>query len=200
MQSFSSLLHHASRSLAHHLDRLHSTLNELRERLREAVVQAIGQSASGAVRDAVHLVLEGLTAPSLRRQAPSWSRPLHRPAMFAGDDLDLDDQRLEPDSGGWYDEEDIDDEPRQRQQAIQPQGENTSRWRHALAIGCGSVAWSLRREARRFSTLTSIGVGLASAVTAYVLGPGLIASAMSLLALSETMQAGTGVFALSGRF
>jgi hypothetical protein len=72
-----------------------------------------------------------------------------------------------------------------------------SRWRQALAIGCSAAAWHLRRQVNRVSSLATFGLGLASAVGAYVIGPALIVSALSLTAFTESMRAG-GALSLSG--
>src|SRR5688500_7836243 len=45
--------------LSAHLDRLRSTLEALRERLRAAVAGAVGDSVAGLVRDAIQAVLAG---------------------------------------------------------------------------------------------------------------------------------------------
>ncbi|HYT95215.1 MAG TPA: hypothetical protein VEL76_41240, partial [Gemmataceae bacterium] len=63
-----------------HLDRLHSNLLDLDERLRDAVAQAIGQAAAGVVRQVVMSLLgPGDNGPLLLRASPrpgNPSRPL----------------------------------------------------------------------------------------------------------------------------
>ena len=49
-----------ARLLAGHVGRLRDTLELLRERLREVVARAVGQSAAGAAQDAVHSLLTGV--------------------------------------------------------------------------------------------------------------------------------------------
>jgi hypothetical protein len=201
VRSFPSLIGKAGQSVIKHLDRLRATLDELREHLREAVVQAVGHSVAGAVRDAVHAALEALAARPPERFSSAWSRDAsHWPgshALFAEDDLDAADRcdELERDAG--YAEDDLDDEPQQKPQTAPPEESSASRWRHALAIGCGTVAWYLRRQASRFSALATVGVGMATTAAAYVVGPGLIASALSLSGITETMKAGVALLARS---
>ena len=60
MPNVTSLFHRAGQTLGRHLDRLRSTFDELRDRVRDAAVQAIGQSVAGAVRDSLRAFLEGV--------------------------------------------------------------------------------------------------------------------------------------------
>jgi hypothetical protein len=195
-----SLFLRAGQTLGRHLDRLRDTFDELRDRVRDAAVQAIGRSVAGAVRDSLRAFLEGIatrppeTPSSWPRSLSSWQQP---DGLF-NDQSDPDDHRYQRDQRGWYDHDDLDDEPPPRPPQTEPAEEpRPSRWRQALAIGCSAVAWQLRRQADRVSNLTTIGVGLASALSAYVIGPALIVSALSLVAFTESMRA-AGALSLFG--
>ena len=70
------------------------------------------------------------------------------------------------------------------------------RWGLALAVGCQAAAWWLRRKTGRLAALTAAGVGLASALVAYVAAPalaaaaGLAGSALTLAAMSDAARCG----------
>lgn len=181
MRSIPSFLLHARQSLAHHLDRLRSHFDGLRHQVRDAVVQAIGQSVDGAVRDTVRATLEGLSSPRAGPTSRCWWP--HRPdALFETDDLDGDDQR----DGGWHDHEDLDDEPRESAETEPPDESRPTRRREALAFGCNVAAWHLRRRFGRVGAIASFLFGLASAVVVYAVGPGVVSSALSLAAVMDT--------------
>ena len=108
---------------------------------------------------------------------------------------------------GWYDErddgdywprpapydrdpDDYDDEPAPR--ASQGEGsELWARWRLVLALACQAAAWWLRRQVTRYPVGAALGVGLTSALAAYLGGPlvaagaGLGGSALGLAWLAE---------------
>jgi hypothetical protein len=199
MPNVTLLFHRAGQSLGRHLDRLRHTFDELRDRVRDAAVQAIGQSIAGAVRDSIRAFLEGaatrpLEVPPWSRSPPSWQQD---DGLF-NDQLDAADHRYEQDHRDWHDHDDLDDEPPPRPAQTQPAEQpHPSRWRQAFAIGCSAAAWHLRRQAPRISTVTTVGIGLASAVTAYVCGPAVIVSALSLVAFTESMRA-AGALSLFG--
>jgi hypothetical protein len=178
----------AARVLSGHIDRLRDTLGE---RLRAAIAQAIGGTVAGAVQDAVYLLLE---APDETPSRSPHDRSL-RPAWRGQEDEDWP----------WHEDRDAqdDDAPQEAidaSAAVQAQGRR-GRWGAALAVGCQAAAWWLRREAGRFVGLKAVGVGLLSALTAYVAGPVVVAglclahSALSLQALagSRTPSAGSPV-------
>jgi hypothetical protein len=148
MRSVPSFLHDAGDSVGSHLDRLRDTLDELRQRLRDAVVHAVGQSLAGVVRDSLRAFFEGLAA-SRREAAPPWHSERWRQPddpLYA-DELAADDRRYAAEDDGWYDNDTYEDEPRQPSEAAPPEEEpRQSRWRQALAIGCSAAAWHLRRQ------------------------------------------------------
>ncbi len=194
-----------ARILAGHVGRLHDTLEILRERLREAVARAVGQAAAGAAQDAVQSLLAESAAQRIPPDDPYYPRPS---------------------SAGWYDpdrrrspswDDDSDDPYRRRQDdeyeerpsdggdSPAPSPSAGRRWGLALAVGCQATAWWLRREAGRFTTLKALGVGLASALAAYVAGPalwagaGLAGSALALAALSDAARSGAAALFGIGR-
>jgi hypothetical protein len=170
----------AARVLSGHIDRLRDTLGALGERLRAAIAQAIGGTVAGAVQDAVYLLLEVPDEPHSR---PSHDRSL-RPAWRGPEDEDWP----------WYeDAHDGDEDPPREATTASGTAEapaGRGRWSAALTVGCQAAAWWLRREAGRFAGLKAVGVGLLSALTAYVAGPVVVAglclahSALSLQALA----------------
>jgi hypothetical protein len=189
----------ARRSLAAHLDRLRGALEGLRDRLHDAVAQAVGDAGAGVLADAVHDVLgdgqgrlpedDDPERPWSRRAAPLWREPEGRGR--ADDDRDpwLDDRRDHDESL------DPPDEP----EAERPRG---SRWCLALAVGCQATAWWLRRQTGRPQVLRALAVGLVCGVTAYLGGPlavagaALAGSGLRLADLTQHLQA--GVRALTG--
>jgi hypothetical protein len=201
MNSVRSLFLRAGHSLGRHLDRLRCTFDELRDRVRDAAVQAIGQCVAGAVRDSLRAFLEGAaTRPpeipaSWPPSLPSWQQ---NDALF-NDPLDADDPRYEPQQRGWHAHDELDDQPSPPQPQTEPAEElRPSRWRQALAIGCSAAAWQLRRHFSHDNGMTTFGIGVLSAVGAYVIGPALIVSALSLVTFTETIRA-AGAMSLFGR-
>jgi hypothetical protein len=178
----------AARVLSGHIDRLRDTLGALGERLRAAIAQAIGGTVAGAVQDAVYLLLE---IPDESSSRPSHDRSL-RPAWRGTED----------EGWPWHEDRDDRDDDTPREEiygsgtAAVPAGRG--RWGAALAVGCQAAAWWLRREAGRFAGLKAVGVGLLSALTAYVAGPVVVAglclahSALSLQALAGSRPSPPG--------
>jgi hypothetical protein len=187
-------IRHLRRALAERLERLSQTLQELIERVHEAVAQAIGQAVSAAVRDAILAVLRAATSrlgsPSLLRLPPrcfrsSWSEDCNSSAS--------DRPNPDPSAGWWTEDEPEDDEVDQPQtRGLEPP---PSRWRCALALGCRTSAWLLRRWPGRRPLLAAVGVGAACAVVAYVFGAGLTHATLCWGALVSAL--GSGVCVLS---
>jgi hypothetical protein len=181
-----SCLGATSRWLGRHLGRLNRALSSLGDRLREAV-SAVGSSVDGAIREAVHGLLDGLASPPPLRpprrgapsaQAPLWDRsdeygaPPERPYGEP-----WQDEPYEPSHRDWE----------EREPAVEPEpAPRPCRWPAALAAGLQAAAWWLRRAARP-TLLTATGVGLLAALTAWAWGPlalaGLAGSALALAAL-----------------
>jgi hypothetical protein len=166
-------------------------------------VQAIGQSVAGAVRDSLRAFLEGVASRPAEVPVSSWSRSPPSWQQHDGlfnDQRDRDGHPYDQQQRGWYDHDDeLDDEPPRRQtQPVPTEEPHPSRWRQAFAIGCSAAAWHLRRQANRVGGLTTIGIGLASAMTAYVCGPALIASALGLFTITESMRAAVALSLFGG--
>ena len=166
-----------ARSLAAHLDRLGQLLDALGERLREGVARAVGEtvalSVTGALRDALG-----------QRDAPAYGGfNRHEEGWYDGDYWPHRDP-YDPDP------DDYDDEPAPR--TSQGEGpELWARWRLVLALACQAAAWWLRRQVTRYPFGAALGVGLTSALAAYLGGPlvaagaGLGGSALGLAWLAE---------------
>jgi hypothetical protein len=172
-----------ARSLKVHLDRLGQLLDALGDRLRDGVARAVGEtvarSVTGALRDAFG-----------ERSAPP-SSEYGRTQQGWYDERDDADYwpRPEPYERDPYADDD-DDEPATHRS----QGDSTQSWRHwrlALALACQAAVWWLRGQVTRYPIRAALGVGLTSAVAAYLGGPlvaagaGLGGSALSLGWLAE---------------
>jgi hypothetical protein len=186
MDSLRSLIDPRGGSLAYHLDRLRWTLDGFRQRLREAVADALGQTMGGLVRDAVASLLdEGGNEPPLPhyppprspRQSALWDRPetvLHEDDP---DDLLLDEE----------------DEP--------PPPPRPVPWPQALAAGLRATAWGLERRVGRLALVVALGLGAAACATILVSGPrtiasvGLVTSALSLAGLDSLARSGADLLA-----
>src|ERR1700676_2587775 len=183
-----------ARLLAGHVGRLRDTLELLRERLREAVARAVGQTAAGAARDAVHSLLAHSPADPDWSDRPSYARP------SSGTWADPDYRDYPPGREEGTDpyrpppDEDAEDPP--AEESPPARANAGRRWDLALAVGCQAAAWQLRRAAGRFTALKAVGVGLASTPAASVAGPvlwagaGLAGSALALAALSDAARSG----------
>jgi hypothetical protein len=200
------VLYAARRSLAGHLRRLRGSFDTLAEQVREAVARAIGRTVAEAVSEAVDAALTpahdrpdsfrpARTSNSSRRPTPLWhdsdeSRwgrqdedhdPYRRPY---GDDLD--------DREPYAD--DRDDEP---PKTAQPRRGRLGR---ALAAGLQAAGWWLQRHPGRLSVLAAAGLGLVAGTAALVRDTaagttGLVAAALSLLALDGLVRSGSDVVA-----
>jgi hypothetical protein len=60
------------------------------------------------------------------------------------------------------------------------------RWVRALAVGCQTIAWWLRRHAGQGPLWATLGLGILVALAAYRAGATLSGAALSLLALADT--------------
>ena len=172
-----------ARSLAAHLDRLGQLLDALGERLREGVARAVGEtvalSVTGALRDALG-----------QRDAPAYG-DYGRPQQGWYDQRDDGDYWPHRDPYA-PDPDDYDDESAPR--SSQGEGpELWARWRLVLGLACQAAAWWLRRQVTRYPVGAALGVGLMSALAAYLGGPlvaagaGLGGSALGLAWLAETI-------------
>jgi hypothetical protein len=173
------------RSLAQRLDRLGSTLADLRDRMRDGIAQAVAVAAADAVR-AVTRALLGHQANRDLAPRPSWS-PAPRSSLWNEPD-DLEKVDCFPSFDDEEEDDDLlEDEP-------QPKATEPSPVRNALALGCEGAAWWLRRSASR-NGLTAVAIGLVCVAAAYLIGNHLAGSILSLTALTDMMRSGTGLLA-----
>jgi hypothetical protein len=171
------------RSLSQRLDRLGSTLTDLRDRMRDGIAQAVAVAAADAVR-AVTRVLLGTPPNRDLVPKPSWS-PTARSSLWNEPDEMPNEDRFTDYS---EDEEDLlDDEPPAK--ATEP-----SRVRNALALGCEGAAWWLRRSACGYA-LTAIAIGLVCVAAAFLVGNHLAGSVLSLATLADLMRSSTDLLA-----
>jgi hypothetical protein len=176
------------RLVRRHLDRLQASLETLGERLREAVSRVVGEAVADTVRELVRvLVSTPATAPFPR--APEvlredWEeRSWHDPYRQPWDDVDEDEPLAA------YD----DIVPAASPEALPV----PARWSRAASVGCQAAAWWLRRQTGRFPVFTTLALGLAAALTAYVAGPlvvaggaGVLGAVLGLLHLAQNVESG----------
>jgi hypothetical protein len=174
------------RSLFQRLDRLGSTLADLRDRMRDGIAQAVAVAAADAVR-AVTRALLGTPANRDLAPRPSWS-PTARSSLWN----ESDDMPSEERFGDYRDEDDEDLLNDERQ----PKASEPSRVRNALALGCEGAAWWLRRNTSRCA-LTAVAIGLVCVAAAFLVGNHLAGSVLSLATLADLMRSSTGLLARS---
>jgi hypothetical protein len=190
----------ARRLLSRQLDRLQSTLTSLGQTLRDRIAQAVGQSVSGIVREAVHAVLEQVhDEPGSRRLLPEATTRTYDPGglfshteppdeRYLNDrypDADFRDETLDDDS--WPDPE------------PPPPPTTLPRWRAFLAAVLQAVSWWLRRGVV-YPWLTALAVGAVAVCLLFgcpLLGTGIgiVRAAFDLIALVKCTAAGAGTLA-----
>jgi hypothetical protein len=173
------------RSLSQRLDRLGSTLADLRDRMRDGIAQAVAVAAADAVRTVTRALLG--TPPNRDLvPSPSWS-PAPRSSLWnEPDEIPSDDRFADDDEN---DEDLLDDES-------WPKATEPSRVRNALALGCEGAAWWLRRSACGYA-LTAIAIGLVCVAAAYFVGNHLAGSVLSLAVLADVIRSSTSLIARS---
>jgi len=189
MPSLPSWLRHASRALSSRLDRLRLTFDNLHEQVRDAVSHQIGHTVAGAVREAVHYLLE--QAPTSREQ-PAWrsQTATSRNPMWEDEDADPWANREERwrsrDQTPSVDE--VDSYP-----VTEPARANLNR---AVLVGCEAAAYWLRQRWGQLPLLAAFLIGSLAAALTYVGGPlaaagvAVAGSAVSLMTLTKTTQLG----------
>jgi len=152
------------RLLERHLIPLGQTLQGLIERWRDGVAQAIGASVANVVRDIVRVLFADPQTVVPRRPKPDdfWDhdeeKPWLRTSLLRWDEGE--DQPFQDN------DEDVEMVERPCDDESAP-----ARWSRAVAVGCATVAWWLRRRCESFSLLETLGLGSAAALVVYVAGP-----------------------------
>jgi hypothetical protein len=169
------------------MDRLGTTLADLRDRMRDGIAQAVAVAAADAVRTVTRALL-GTPANRDLVPSPSWP-PAPRSSLWnEPDDLEKEDRF--PSFDDEEEEDDLhDDEPLDK--ATEP-----SRVRSALAAGCEGAAWWLPRSTGRYA-VTAVAIGLVCVAAAYFVGNHLAGSILSLAALADVIRSSTGLLARS---
>jgi hypothetical protein len=165
-----------------HLDRLHSNLLDLDERLREAVSQAIGQAAAGVVRQIVLSLLGPADDnPTLLRY--SSPQPSRRPLWQTLDDAE------ERDRPPWCDEREED--PSLADRDCEPGDDlpQTGLWRQILAATLPALGWWLYRQAGRQMVGAAVGFGTVCGLALYYGDRRSSGTGLALTLLTESIAA-----------
>jgi hypothetical protein len=169
------LSHSTRRFLMERLERLHTALENLGQRLREGIAQLVGSHIGEAVQDALATAL-------LHRPLSYFARPDRDPRRYPGDDLHREREDWphadERHAGFWEERE---PEP--------PPPPRPSRWRSVVA---GSVhlatLWCRYRPPRR-SLLRFLGLGAVAALVTLAAGSlvgGIVATVGTAVLLTRT--------------
>jgi hypothetical protein len=189
-----SWLKRARRTLTSHVDRLQETLTVLTIRVRDTVAQAVSNNLANAIREAVHALFTD-TEPSRvepsyyqsspYRPCPTWGEPDRYDREAYDGDLPAEDGSSDQ-TRGWREVE------CEAPEVITSPGapQHRVRWNGALAVGCQTAAWWLRRQVTRVPTLAALGIGMLATGVAFVAGIGLAESALNLLGLADAMRSG----------
>ncbi len=170
-----------------HLDRLHSNLLNLDERLGESVAQAIGHAAAGIVRQVVMSWLgPGDNGPTLLRS----SLPPGSPSRPLWETLDEPEERDRPPWSRERDEDDFlaDDEPvmdHDRSVAVP----RRSLWQQGLAVALPALGWWLHRRAGGRAVGAALGCGLVCGLALYRGGRKAAGTGLALALLTESVRA-----------
>ena len=177
-------------ALANRLERLRDTLDTMAGRLRDAVVLAVGEAVAGAVRDALRMAFHDPPRPSLPSR-PAWSQER---SLYGEEERPWRYDPADALTEGEYEEEDFDrlPEPAPSTTPVEPP---RSRWAQALAFAFEATAWWLRGQASRCSALSALTVGLVFAAGAFIAGPALAGSALSLMSLADSVRSGAAALA-----
>jgi hypothetical protein len=185
----------ARRLLSRQVDRLQQTLTSLGQALRDRIAQAVGQSVSRIVREAVHAVLEQLHGdPGSRRLLPEATTRTYDPGGLFSHTEPPDDRFLDDDFRDELLDQDScpDAEPAQPPRPL-------PRWGSFLAAVLQTLAWWLRRGVvYPWLTAGVVGVvGVAFFLGCPLLGTGIgiVRSASDLLALVKSTATGAGTLA-----
>jgi len=159
-------------AVIHRLQRLSETLNDLKERVREAVAAELSRVVANTVQDVVHAFLRS------RPEQPPREVPPERP-------------RWQDDDDPWA--EDIEDEPLRRE--VEPEEEEVpapveqnDRWQRAFELGTTVLRWWL---AGRWKPFVGLGFAGLAGAAAWWGGPAIHAGTGVVLSAAELIAFGT---------
>jgi hypothetical protein len=172
-----------------HLGRLHGTLLDLDERLRDAVAQAIGQAAAGVVRQVVLALLgeedDGQIPPRRTPRPAGPSRPLWQA---------LGDPE-ERDRPPWLDEpaedallHDLDRDVGREDEPVVDVA-RPALWKQLLAAALPALGWLVHRQAGRHTAGAAPGCGLVCGLALYLGGRKVGGTGLALTLLTESVAA-----------
>jgi hypothetical protein len=180
---------------------LQAELDEVGQRLREMIAQALGHTIAQAVTESVHLALGGVS--------PLPSPPPSRSAIVPGRSSSLWQEPAQPD---WLHDEDDrygndvqafrddDEDAFRNEESLQTNAQESQdmAWSRSLAVGLEIAAWWLRQQ-QPPSHRRLVLVGLAAAGVTLLGGEAVVLSArlalalLHLLVLADTCQSGAAV-------
>jgi hypothetical protein len=202
MQSARDWLDPGGRITARRLDQLHSTLDALGDRLRQAVAEAVAESLGGWIRDAFLTTLEQISGhvsdpnreasliPQRRWQGPGrWEEPSRRIERDDADEREIWPASYEREySRDSYDEREPDETDRFEEPTQAPSQATSDRLALSLAAGLQAAAWWLRRAAQRRPLLSLTGIGLLVGLAA-LMAPVLTTAAFRLATTAGQLDA-----------
>jgi hypothetical protein len=162
------------------LDHLCRALDALAERLREAVARVVGETVARVVGGVVHALMEDASADVAADDRPDRLAGLWDERPGAGSDLALSYE----DTGAA--------DARGQGPALSSTRLPPQRRVKALALGCQATAWWLGRPTGEPRIAAALGVGIVTAVAAYVGGP-VVAAGAALAGTAAALAALAGL-------
>jgi hypothetical protein len=157
-------------TIVERLRRLSETLNDLKERVRDAVAGELSRVVANTVQDVVHSFIRSKPEPPPRevpQERPSWQ-----------------------DDDPWAEE--VEDEPVREEfepeEVIPPPLEHNDRWQRAFALGTTVLRWWL---AGRWKPFLGLGVAGLAGAAAWWGGPVIHAGTGVVLSAAELIAFGT---------
>jgi len=164
-------------------------------RLRDTVAEAVADSLAGVIHDTMQGLLRQLTPAVPAPESSNWAATPTEPWWDDAEDH-LPDEIDEVDWTAPHDRfianagRDIDSSQRQ----VTPDSAPAHRWRWPLMLGCQMTAWCLQRKNVPSSTFNVVGIGLITTISAYLVGPSLLAG-LRLLGLADALYSSTAALA-----
>jgi hypothetical protein len=191
MRSVSFSLVDVEAGLGRHLGRLHETLLDLSGQVRDAVSQAIGQTAAESARQAILAVL-GAASPSFSRPSSLWDRQ----EGYEQRDNSLWSRRprlweTPEDEYHRHDEDDYVSGSRRSTQALR-----SRRWVQTRLVILLALAWWSRRQMGRRPVQAALGLGLSCGLALYLGGAAVSGSGSGLALTLLTDALGAAAAAL----